>query len=135
MEIKVLGTGCAGCKALEATVREVVSEMSLDAKVEKVEDIMKIMDYNVMSMPGLVINEKVVSAGKRLSKSEVKEILSKLQKMPLGTAIAFMMSVVGLSLPEATLLKKVMTWKLIGIFFGTVTLFIILSGYIFNIFL
>ena len=78
MEIKVLGTGCAGCKALEATVREVVSEMSLDAKVEKVEDIMKIMDYNVMSMPGLVINEKVVSAGKRLSKSEVKEILSKL---------------------------------------------------------
>ena len=55
--------------------------------------------------------------------------------MPLGTAIAFMMSVVGLSLPEATLLKKVMTWKLIGIFFGTVTLFIILSGYIFNIFL
>lgn len=50
----------------------------------------------------------------------------------LGTAIAFMMGVVGLSLPEATLLKKVMTWKLIGIFFGTVTLFIILSGWVFN---
>ncbi len=52
--------------------------------------------------------------------------------VPLGTAIAFMMAVVGLSLPEATLLKKVMTLKLIAIFFGTVTFFIILSGYLFN---
>lgn len=52
--------------------------------------------------------------------------------IPIGTAIAFMMAVVGLSLPEATLLKKVMTWKLVGIFFGTVALFIILSGYLFN---
>ena len=51
--------------------------------------------------------------------------------IPLGTAIAFMMAVMGLSLPEATLLKKVMTW----IFFGTITLFIILSGYLFNIIL
>lgn len=52
--------------------------------------------------------------------------------IPLGTAIVFMMAVVGLSLPEATLLKKVMTWRLIGIFFGTVAFFIILSGYLFN---
>ena len=52
--------------------------------------------------------------------------------IPLGTAIAFMMAVVGLSLPEATLLKKVMTWRLISIFFATITLFIILSGYMFN---
>ena len=52
--------------------------------------------------------------------------------IPLGTAIALMMAVVGLSLPEATLLKKVMTWRLISIFFATVTLFIILSGYLFN---
>jgi uncharacterized membrane protein YraQ (UPF0718 family) len=52
--------------------------------------------------------------------------------VPLGTAIAFMMAVVGLSLPEATLLKKVMTWKLIGIFFGTITAFIILLGYLYN---
>ena len=50
----------------------------------------------------------------------------------IGTALAFMMAVVGLSLPEATLLKKVMTWKLIGIFFGVVTVIIILSGYLFN---
>ncbi|MCE5225387.1 MAG: permease [Porphyromonadaceae bacterium] len=53
--------------------------------------------------------------------------------IPVGTAIAFMMAVVGLSLPEATLLKKVMTWRLIGVFFGTVTLFIIFSGYLFNL--
>lgn len=53
--------------------------------------------------------------------------------IPLGTAIAFMMGVVGLSLPEATLLKKVMTWRLISIFFATITLFIILTGYMFNI--
>lgn len=55
--------------------------------------------------------------------------------IPLGTAIAFMMAVVGLSLPEATLLKKIMTWRLISIFFATVTLFIIISGYVFNILL
>lgn len=55
--------------------------------------------------------------------------------VPLGTALAFMMAVVGLSLPEATMLKKVMTWRLIAIFFGAVTAFIILSGYIFNIIL
>lgn len=55
--------------------------------------------------------------------------------IPLGTAIAFMMGVVGLSLPEAAMLKKVMTWRLIGIFFGVVTLFIILSGYLFNLIL
>lgn len=52
--------------------------------------------------------------------------------IPLGTAIAFMMAVVGLSLPEATLLKKVMTWRLIAVFFITVMLFIILSVYLFN---
>lgn len=55
--------------------------------------------------------------------------------VPLGTAIAFMMAVVGLSLPEATLLKKVMKWKLIGIFFGIISLFIIVLGYVFNLLL
>lgn len=55
--------------------------------------------------------------------------------IPVGTALAFMMAVVGLSLPEATLLKKVMTWKLIGIFFGVITMFIILSGYLYNMIL
>ncbi len=55
--------------------------------------------------------------------------------IPIGTAIAFMMAVVGLSIPEATMLKKVMTWKLIAIFFGVVALFIIISGYLFNLIL
>ncbi|MFN3316697.1 MAG: permease, partial [Raineya sp.] len=55
--------------------------------------------------------------------------------IPLGTAIAFMMGVVGLSLPEATLLKKVMSAKLIVIFFGVVTACIIISGYLFNMLL
>lgn len=55
--------------------------------------------------------------------------------VPLGTAIAFMMATIGLSIPAGTLLKKVMTWKLIAVYFGIVTLFIILSGYIFNILL
>jgi uncharacterized membrane protein YraQ (UPF0718 family) len=55
--------------------------------------------------------------------------------VPLGTAIAFMMGVIGLSLPEAMLLKKVMTWKLIAIYFGTIAFFMILSGYLFNIIL
>jgi uncharacterized membrane protein YraQ (UPF0718 family) len=53
--------------------------------------------------------------------------------VPLGTAITFMMATVGLSLPEGTLLKKVMTMKLIAVFFGVVTFFIILSGYLFNL--
>ena len=52
--------------------------------------------------------------------------------VPLGTAIAFMMGVVGLSIPEATMLKKVMSWRLIGIFFATITFLMILSGYLFN---
>lgn len=77
MEIKVLGTGCAGCKALEATVREVVAEMNLDATIAKVEDIMEIMSYNVMRTPAIVVDGKVVSSGKKLSKSEVAELLTK----------------------------------------------------------
>jgi uncharacterized membrane protein YraQ (UPF0718 family) len=55
--------------------------------------------------------------------------------VPLGTAIAFMMATIGLSIPEATLLKKVMTFKLIAIYFGIVTFFIILSGFLFNLIL
>ncbi len=55
--------------------------------------------------------------------------------IPLGTAIAFMMGVIGLSLPEAMLLKKVMTWTLIAIYFGTIAFFMILSGYLFNMIL
>lgn len=76
MEIKVLGTGCAGCKALFETTKQAVAELGLNATVIKEEDFMKIMSYDVMSLPGLVINEKVVSAGKKLSLSDVKALLT-----------------------------------------------------------
>lgn len=78
MEIKVLGTGCAGCKALYETVKQVVKELGINAIVIKEEDLAKIVSYNVIGLPSLVINEKVVSSGKKLSATEVKEILTKL---------------------------------------------------------
>ncbi len=77
MEIKVLGTGCASCKTLYETVKQAVAELDIEATVIKEEDLMQIMNYNVMSMPGLVINEKVVSAGKKLSVADVKALLTK----------------------------------------------------------
>lgn len=77
MEIKVLGTGCAGCKALYETVKQAVSELGIEAKVVKEEDLMQIMKYNVMSMPGFVVDEKVVSTGKKLSLNDVKALISK----------------------------------------------------------
>ena len=75
MEIKVLGTGCAGCKALYETTKQAVAELGIEATVIKEEDLMKIMSYNVLSLPGLVIDGKVVSAGKKLSVSDVKELI------------------------------------------------------------
>ena len=73
MEIKVLGTGCAGCRDLYETVGQVVKELGLEAVVLKEEDLMKIMEYNVMTLPALVIDGKVVAKGK-LSAKEVKEV-------------------------------------------------------------
>lgn len=76
MKIKVLGTGCAKCKTLEKITREVVSELNLSASVEKVEDIMQIMDYGVMNTPALVVDEKVLISGRLPSAKELKELLS-----------------------------------------------------------
>ena len=66
-EVKVLGTGCAGCRALYATV---------EATLTKEEDIMKIMEYNIMTLPALVIDGKVVAKGK-ITSEQVKELLTK----------------------------------------------------------
>lgn len=77
MEIKVLGTGCSGCKALHETVKQAVAELGIAAEVVKEEDIVRILAYKVMKLPGLVIDGKVVSAGRKLSLSEVKELLTR----------------------------------------------------------
>jgi small redox-active disulfide protein 2 len=76
MEIKVLGTGCANCRALYSAVEQVVNELGLRADLVKEEDLMKIMEYNVMSLPALVVDGKVVAKG-RITKDEIRTILTK----------------------------------------------------------
>ena len=73
--VKVLGTGCPKCKITTAIVTEVVNDNKIDATVEKVEDIMEIMEYNVMTTPAVVIDGVVVIKGRVPSKDEVFELL------------------------------------------------------------
>jgi small redox-active disulfide protein 2 len=79
MEIKILGTGCPKCKTLEKITREVVESQRIQATVSKVEDIMEIMNYGVLSTPALVVNEKVEIKGRIPSHDEIKQVLSKYQ--------------------------------------------------------
>lgn len=76
MEIKVLGTGCSNCKKLEAHTLKAVEELNLNISIEKVEDIMKIMEYSVMRTPALVINEEVVLSGIIPKVSEIKDLIT-----------------------------------------------------------
>lgn len=76
MKIEVLGPGCSKCKTLEKLTKEVVSETGIEAEVEKVDDIMRIMSYGVMTTPALVIDQKVVAKGRIPSKSEIKEFIT-----------------------------------------------------------
>ncbi len=76
MKIEILGTGCAKCKQLEKSVLEALSKSGKFAEVQKVEDINEIMEYGVMSTPGLVIDGKVVSVGKLLSPDEIANLIS-----------------------------------------------------------
>lgn len=73
--IKILGTGCPKCKTTTALVEEVVAEHQIDATVIKVEDIMEIMEYNVLSTPAVVIDEIVTIKGRVPSKQEILELL------------------------------------------------------------
>ena len=75
MEIKILGSGCSSCKALFNTVKEVVNDLGIEAEVIKEEDLLKIMAYNVLSLPALVVDEKVVAKGPQ-SYDKVKSILT-----------------------------------------------------------
>ena len=76
MKIKVLGSGCARCHQLEHTVKDVVKELGVDADIEDVKDIKKIMEYPILTTPGLVIDEKLVCSGKVPSKAEVTAFIT-----------------------------------------------------------
>ena len=69
--IKILGSGCPNCKRLEAVTHQVVDQMGVQAEIIKVTEYPDIMAYNILSTPGLVINEKVVSTGRIPSPAEV----------------------------------------------------------------
>lgn len=75
--IKVLGSGCKSCHALLESTIEAVAAMKLPIEVEYITDLQKIMEYGVMSMPALVVNEDVVSMGKVLNTGEIEKLLRK----------------------------------------------------------
>ncbi len=77
MKIEILGVGCPKCKQLTANVEAAIKELNIAAEISKVTDIDKITDYGVMMIPALAVDGTVVSAGKVLSKDEIKKIISK----------------------------------------------------------
>lgn len=76
MLVKILGSGCTNCVALEKATREAIARLGLDATVEKVTDYPTIAGYGVMSTPALVVDEEVVSAGRVLTPTHIAELLS-----------------------------------------------------------
>jgi len=76
MKIKVLGSGCARCHQLEQTTREAVKELGIDAEIAYVKDIKKIMEYPILTTPGLVIDDKLVCSGRVPSKAEVTKFVT-----------------------------------------------------------
>lgn len=76
MEIKILGPGCHRCHELDKTTREVVKELGIDANVEYIQDINKIMDYSILTTPGLVINEEVACSGRLPNKAEIAQFIT-----------------------------------------------------------
>ncbi len=75
MKIEILGTGCAKCQALEENTKQALAELGGFHQVEKVDDLVKIMEYGVMNTPGLVVDGEVKSTGKLLNKQEILEFL------------------------------------------------------------
>jgi small redox-active disulfide protein 2 len=75
MEIKILGTGCPKCRTLEEITRKVVRDNAIDANISKIEDIVEIMKFNIMTTPALVVNGKVVAKGRIPSVDEIKKFL------------------------------------------------------------
>ncbi|MFC2001071.1 thioredoxin family protein [Chloroflexota bacterium] len=76
MKIKVLGPGCAKCHQLEQTTKEVVKELGIDAEIDYVKDIKKIMEYPILTTPGLVIDEILVCSGRVPSKAKVSTYIT-----------------------------------------------------------
>jgi small redox-active disulfide protein 2 len=76
MEIKILGPGCPKCKTLEKMTREVVEKNGIQATITKVEDIMEIMKYGIMSTPAIVVDEKVVMKGRVPTSDEIRQLLT-----------------------------------------------------------
>ena len=74
--IKILGTGCPKCKSMTNVVKDVVKEHNIDATIDKVEDIMEIMKFNIMATPALVIDDVVTIKGRVPSKDEVLKLLN-----------------------------------------------------------
>ena len=77
MKIEILGVGCPKCKQLTANAEDAVKELNIQAEISKVTDIDKITEYGVMMTPALAVDGTVVSAGKVLSKDEIKKIITK----------------------------------------------------------
>ncbi|MBI4331924.1 MAG: thioredoxin family protein [Chloroflexi bacterium] len=71
MDIKVLGPGCSRCRQVEQTIREVITDLAVEARIEEVRDIKKIMSYPLLATPGIVINEELVCSGRVPNKAEV----------------------------------------------------------------
>ena len=76
MNIKILGPGCARCHQLGKATKEAVKELGIDAEIEEVKDINKIVEYAILTTPGLIINEELVCAGRVPTKAEVTQLIA-----------------------------------------------------------
>jgi small redox-active disulfide protein 2 len=75
LTIKILGSGCANCKRLEAQTRKVVEKLNIDAEIIKVTNHMEILEYPILATPGLVVNEEVLSSGRIPNDTEIENWL------------------------------------------------------------